>query len=147
MRTGTANPESATIPESTTTTQSMTTFTTGADTPKTLSELEDEKANLRKALSRAGNAFFSTYEMTLAGDPKHVWEKIVREQTESAPYTDVRGVEHAKKAGKTPDSFQECIRFHLQSVFKYDSGEHLRTYLSFVVGKPARVKVRQFVHS
>ena len=54
-------------------------------------------------------------------------------------------MEHTRKAGKTPDSFQECIRFHLQSVFKYDSGEHLQTYLSFVVRKPARVKVRQFV--
>ena len=35
--------------------------------------------------------------------------------------------------------------FHLQSVFKYDAAEQLRTYLSFVVRKPARVKVRQFV--
>ena len=81
-RTGMATPELTTNPESTTTTQSMTTSTTGTITPKTLSALE-VKAVLSKALLQAGNTFFSTYEMMLADQPKHIWEKIVRDQTES----------------------------------------------------------------
>ena len=138
-------PESMTDPESTTaqqsTTTSPTTSTTASAPPKTLIELESERAELRKVPLRAGNAFFLTYEMMLADHPKQVWDKIVKEQMESAQFTDVQGVEQDKKAGKTPDSFKECIMFHLQAVFKYDAAEHLRTYLSFVVRKPTRVKV------
>ena len=144
-----ATPESADDPEATTAPQVPVTTPTATMTasapPQSLLELELEKADLRKALVRAGKAFFSTYEMMLADHPKQVWDKIVKEQTESALYTDIQGVEQDKKAGKTPDSFKECIMFHLQSVFKYDAAEQLRTYLSFVVRKPARVKVRQFV--
>jgi len=60
-----ATPESATDPEATTALQlpvtSPTATTTASATPQTLLELESEKADLRKALARAGKAFFSTY--------------------------------------------------------------------------------------
>ena len=46
---------------------------------------------------------------------------------------------------KTWDSFMECITFHLQQVFRHDTGEALKYYITNTLRKPNRIPIHQFL--
>ena len=71
--------------------------------------------------------------------------KIVQEQVEAAPWTDLQGVEHAEQHAKSWDAFSECMRFHLLTVFCNDAAETERYYISNCLKKPNRMSIQQFV--
>ena len=58
---------------------------------------------------------------------------------------DLQGVEHAEKRAKLWDSFLECMRHHLVTVFNNDATETERYYISNCLKKPNRVPIWQFV--
>ncbi len=64
-----------------------------------------------------GVQIFQLYGNLLTDEARQPWEKIVKEQTDTFPWEDLRGEVHEKKAGKTWTSFLDCMEFHLQSVF------------------------------
>jgi hypothetical protein len=65
-------------------------------------------------------------------------------RTASDPWIYIYGVEHNGLDGKTYDSFQDCVSFHLQLQFKSDDAEMQQRYISTGLKKPSKVPVRQF---
>ncbi len=93
----------------------------------------------------AATKMFQFYANLLSSDAKYAWNKIVWEQTEADPYKDLQGVSKKGPRGLTHESFDECIMFHLLSVFTNNAAEQEKYYLSNVLKKPQQVGVRQFV--
>ena len=77
-----------------------------------------------------GVQIFQLYGNLLTDEACQPWEKIVKDQTDTFPWEDLRGEVHEKKAGKTWTSFLECVTFHLQSVFKPDPAEAMKFYIT-----------------
>jgi hypothetical protein len=93
----------------------------------------------------AATEMFQFYANLLSLDAKYAWNKIVREQTEADPYKDLQGVSKRGPRGLTRESFDECVMFHLLTVFPNNAAEQENYYLSNVLKKPQRVGIRQFV--
>ncbi len=74
-----------------------------------------------------------------------MWNKIVREQTETDPYKDVKGVSRKGPRGLLREAFDDCVMFHLLTVFPNNAAEQEKYYLSNMLKKPQRVGIRQFV--
>jgi len=135
-----------------------------ADKPKKLRKAEGEdsppaavvaaKATLDKARKERNEAqdradvigmqIFQLYGNLLTDEARQPWEKIVKAQTDTIPWEDLRGEVHDKKAGKTWTSFLDCVTFHLQSVFRPDAAEAVKFYITNTLKKPNRVPIRQF---
>lgn len=125
----------------------------GGDEPGQTSQ-DDLKAALKEALlekksaeevkAAAAEGFFSLYANLLSEDARFRWDKIVTSQVGTAPWTDLKGNEHVEARGKSMESFQDCINFHLLDMFPSDAAERQRFYISNVLKKPQRVPVRYF---
>ncbi len=98
--------------------------------------------NKRKA---AATKIFQFYANLLTLDAKYSWNKIVQEQTEADPFKDLQGVSRKGPRGLTRESFNNCIMFHLLTVFPNNAAEQEKYYLFNVLKKPQRVAVCQFV--
>jgi hypothetical protein len=85
------------------------------------------------------------YANLLSSDAKYAWNKIVREQMEADPFKDLQGVSSKGPRGLSHESFDECVMFHLLTVFPNNAAEQEKYYLSKVLKKPQRVGIRQFV--
>ena len=51
---------------------------------------------------------------------------------------------HTKTPTKSWSSFRECVKFHLQTVFRFDAGEVLKYYITNTLKKPNWVSIHQF---
>ncbi len=54
---------------------------------------------------------------------KYLWSKIVREQTEADPFKDLQGVSRKGSRGLLRESFDNCVMFHLLTVFPNNAAE------------------------
>jgi hypothetical protein len=88
---------------------------------------------------------FQFYTNLLSSDAKYSWIKIVREQTEADPFKDLQGVSRKGPRGLLRESFDNCVMFHLLTVFWNNAAEQEKYYLSNVLKKLQRVDVHQFV--
>ena len=118
-----------------------------------------DKARLVQAAKTAATAYekakaemasvaeqvFELYSMLIAEKARQPWTKLVQEQVEAAPWTDLQGVEHAEQHTKSWNSFLECVRFHLLTVFCNDATETERYYIRNCLKKPNRLPMWQFV--
>jgi hypothetical protein len=60
---------------------------------------------------------FQFYANLLSSDAKYTWNKIVREQTKADPYKDLQGMSKKGTRELACQSFDNCIMFHLLTVF------------------------------
>jgi hypothetical protein len=88
---------------------------------------------------------FQFYTNLLSLDAKYAWNKIVREQTETDPFKDLQGMSRKGPRRLLRESFDECVMFHLLTVFPNNAAEQEKYYLSNVLKKPQRVGIHQFV--
>jgi hypothetical protein len=88
---------------------------------------------------------FQFYANMLSSDAKYVWNKIVWEQTEADPFKDLKGMSRKGPRGLLQESFDNCIMFHLLTVFPNNAVEQEKYYLSNVLKKPQRACICQFV--
>jgi hypothetical protein len=88
---------------------------------------------------------FQFYANLLSLDAKYAWNKIVREQTETDLYKDLKGVSRKGPRGLSRESFDNCVMFHLLTVFPNNAAEQEKYYLSNMLKNPQRVGIRQFV--
>jgi hypothetical protein len=72
------------------------------------------------------------------------WDKIVSSQVRAALWTDLQGNKHVKEHGKSMESFQDCITFHLLDISPGNATKQQPFYISRVLKKPQRVPVRYF---
>jgi hypothetical protein len=123
-----------------------------ASAPEICKEYEAlyEKAILAKETAKnqkdaAVTKMFQFYANLLSSDAKYAWDKILREQTDMNLYKDLKGVSRKGPRGLLRESFDNCIMFHLLTVFPNNTVEQEKYYLSNVLKKPQQVGMRQFV--
>jgi hypothetical protein len=103
------------------------------------------KETAKNKREAAATKTFQFYANLLSSDAKYSWNKIVWEQTEADPFKDLQGVSRKGPRGLSRESFDNCIMFHLLTVFPNNAAEQEKYYLSNVLKKPQRVGIRQFV--
>jgi hypothetical protein len=119
------------------------------------------KARLEQAVKTADTAYerakaemalvaeqaFQFYSILIVGKTRQLWTKIMTEQIDATPWTDIQGVEHADQPCKSWDSIMECVRFHLLTVFCNDAADTEKHCISTCLKKPNWVHIRQFVQT
>jgi len=88
---------------------------------------------------------FQIYGNLLTDEARQLWGNIVKAQADTISWDDLHGEVHEEKAGKTRNSFLECVTFHLQSVFRPDAAEAVKFYITNTLKKPNRVPIRQLL--
>ena len=66
-------------------------------------------------------------------------------QISANPWTDLKGTVHAEPQSPSVQSFEDCVTFHLMTIFPQDEAEQERYYVNVHLKKPARVLFRHFV--
>ncbi len=85
------------------------------------------------------------YVDLLSVDAKYVWNKIVKEQTESDPFKDCQSMSRKGPGGLLHESFDGCVMFHLLTMFTNNAAEQEKLYLFKLLKKPQWVGIHQFV--
>jgi hypothetical protein len=103
------------------------------------------KETAKNKREAAATEMFQFYANLLSLDAKYLWNKIVWEQTEADPFKDLQGMSRKGPRGLTWESFNDCIMFHLFSVFPSNAAEQEKYCISNVLKKPKKVGICQFV--
>jgi hypothetical protein len=101
--------------------------------PVLRAEIEAELSSAQKAMAEAkGKADQAASDMSqlyanlLSVDAKFEWNKIVHEQTTTDTYTDLQGCTKKGPRGLSHKPFDDCIMFHLLTVFPNNAAEQER---------------------
>ena len=121
-----------------------TTVEPTADVEESVKDALAELAVAREEQLTAAEGFFSQYANLLTEDARYHWDKIVEAQCDTAPWIDLQGKEHERARRKGRKSFDDCVNFHLLTVFRTDAAERQKVYISNTLKKPQRVPVRYF---
>jgi hypothetical protein len=115
----------------------------------------ETKAELKQAALAAVEAMtqrdkaavdmFQLYANLLSVDARYAWNKIIQDQTKADPYQDLQRLTRKGPRGMSRKSFEDCVMFHLLTVFPYNAAEQERYYITNVLKKPQRVNICQFV--
>jgi hypothetical protein len=97
-------------------------------------------------MTAAASQMFAFYADLLSIEVKYTWDKIIVEQTEGGPFVDLHGVFQTGPRGMSCKSFDDCLLFHLLTMFPINAAEQEKYYITNALKKPQRVNVRQFVH-
>ncbi len=103
------------------------------------------KETAKSQKEAAATKMFQFYANLLSLDAKYAWNKIVPEQMEADSFKDLKGVSRKGPRGLLRESFDDCLMFHLLTVFLNNAAEQEKYYLSNMLKKPQRVGIRQFV--
>ncbi len=102
--------------------------------------------NTKGAMTAATSQMFTFQSNLLSPKSKYAWNKIVSKKTESNPFVNLQGVSLEGPRGISCELFNDCIMFHLLTVFPIIAAEQEKYYILNVLKKSQRVNVRQFVH-
>ncbi len=110
-------------------------------------DLEKAKQAMENAsaMTAAASKMFTFYSNLLSPKSKYSWNKIVGKQTKSNPFVKLQGFSLEGPGGMSWKSFNNCIMFHLLTVFPINAAEQEKYYITNVLKKPQRVNVGQFV--
>ncbi len=97
------------------------------------------------AMTAAATLIFAFYSNLLSPKSKYVWNKIVIEQMEGNPYVNLQGVSLEGPRRMSRELFNDCVMFHLLTVFPINAAEQEKYYILNVLKKPQQVIVHQFV--
>jgi hypothetical protein len=97
------------------------------------------------AMTAAASKMFMFYSNLLSPESKYPWNKIVGEQMESDPFVNLQGDSLEGPRGMSCKLFNDCIMFHLLTVFPINAVEQEKYYISNVLKKPQCINVCQFV--
>jgi hypothetical protein len=110
-----------------------------------LEKAKQAQSTAKGAMTAAASKMFTFYSNLLSPESKSAWNKIVGRQTESDPYVNLQGDSLEGPRGMSCQSFNDCVMFHLLTVFPINAAEQEKYYISNVFKKPQRINVRQFV--
>ena len=88
---------------------------------------------------------FVLYKNLLSKNARLKWTNIVASQIGANPRTDLKETVHAEPQSPLVQSFEDCVTFHLLTVFPQDSAEQERYYVNVHLKKPARALICHFV--
>ena len=82
---------------------------------------------------------FVLYKNLLSENARHKWTTIVDSQVDVDNYNwkDLMGIVHAVARSPSYQSFEDCVKFHLLSVFPLDAAEQERYYINVHLKKPS----------
>ena len=78
--------------------------------------------------------------MLLGENARVKWSRIVDSQIGAATWTDLQGNVQNNAREHYVDSFRECVKFHLLTVFAHDAAEQQKYYIR----KPRKIPIRNF---
>jgi hypothetical protein len=81
----------------------------------------------------------------LSVNARYTWNKIVQDQTDANPYTDLQGLTKKEPRGLSCKTFDDCVIFNLLTVFPNSAAEQKRYYIMNVLMKPQHISICQFV--
>jgi hypothetical protein len=93
----------------------------------------------------AAKKMFVFYANLLLVEVKYTWNKIVEGQMEGNLYIDLKGISQKGPRRMSRQLFDNCMRFHLLTVFPINAAEQEKDHITNVLKKPKRVNVYQFV--
>ncbi len=101
-----------------------------------LSSAQEVAAEAKNRTELAANDMFQLYANLLSINAKYTWNKIVHEQTTSDPYTDLQGSTKKGPSGLSCTLFDNCVMFHLLTIFPNNAAEQERYYITNVLKSP-----------
>ncbi len=101
--------------------------------------------NAKGAMTAAASQIFAFYANLLSVKAKYAWNKIIKEQMEGNPYVDLQGISQSGPRGMSCKFFNNCMLFHLLTVFPINAAEQEKYYSTNVLTKPQHVNIHQFV--
>ena len=113
-----------------------------------LEAFREAKAQLRDknlACAEVARKMFVIYKNLLSENAWHKWTTIVESQVDADTWTDLIGTVHTVARSPSYQSFEDCVKFHLLTVFPLDSTEQERYYINVHLKKPTRVLICHFV--
>ena len=90
---------------------------------------------------------FVLYKNLLSKSAQSKWNNILASQIDANLWTDLKGTVHAVSQSLSVQSFEDCVTFHLLTVFPQDAAEQERYYMNVHLKKPARVLFRHFLEA
>jgi hypothetical protein len=108
---------------------------------------KDKKAakDAQGAITVAASKMFMFYLNLLLPESKYSWNKIIVKQMESNPFANLQGVTHEGPRGMSCEPFNNCMMFHLLTIFPINAAEQEKYYITNVLKKPQDVNVCQFI--
>ena len=65
-------------------------------------------------------------------------------QVGATPWTELKGNVQNNTRAHSVESFRDCVKFHLLSVFSHDAVEQQKYYISHNIRKPRKIPIRNF---
>ena len=108
---------------------------------KATEAIAHEKESIESLIAQV----FQLYSDLLTEEARRPWCRIIGEQIDMTPWTNLFGVKHAAKRHRSWKSFMDCVTFHLLLVFQSDMAETQQFYISNGLKKPNSVPTMQFM--
>jgi hypothetical protein len=89
------------------------------------------------AMTAAASKMFMFYSNLLSPESKYAWNKIISEQTEGDPYINLQGDTLEGPREMSCKLFNDCIMFHLLTVFPINAAEQEKYYISMYLRSPS----------
>jgi hypothetical protein len=111
-------------------------------------DLEKAKEAAENAKAKAESAaqdMFQFYANLLSVDAKYTWNKIIQEQMQLDPHTNLKGISRKGLRVLLCQAFDDCLMIHLLTMLPNNSAEQEKYYLTNMLKKPQRVSICHFV--
>jgi hypothetical protein len=89
------------------------------------------------AMTAAASKMFALYSNLLSPESKYAWNKIISKQTESNPFVNLQGVSLEGTRGMSCKLFNDCVMFHLLTVFPIKAAEQESTMSPMYLRSPS----------
>ena len=87
---------------------------------------------------------FLLYEHLLSNNAQAKWSIFFSSQTKAAPWTNLNSCIHKMACKKTMQAFEDCITFHLLTIFPKDAAEQQWYNINMSLKKPGKVTIQNF---
>ncbi len=94
-----------------------------------LEKAKQPQETAKGAMTAAMNLMFMFYSNLLSPESKCTWNKIVSKQTGGNPFVNLQGVSLEGPRGMSCESFNDCVMFHLLTVFPINAAEQQKYYI------------------
>ncbi len=110
-----------------------------------LEKAKSAAKNAKGTMTAAASQMLVFYANQLSVKAKYLWNKIIKEQMEGDPYVDLQVVSQSGSRGMSRKLFDDCVLFHILTVFPINAAEQEKYYITNVLKKPQHVNIHQFV--
>ncbi len=88
-----------------------------------LEKAKQAQSTAKGAMTAAVSKMFTFYSNLLSPESKYSWNKIVGKQRENDSYINLQGDDLEGPRGMSCELFNDCIMFHLLTVFPINAAE------------------------